>query len=227
MTAPVRPGGTAPHVVVDDVDRPVLSEPDFHHLARVRRLRAGDPVSVTDGRGSWRWCEFDTGELRVVTDVVTDPEPTPRLLIGFALVKGEKPELVVQKLTEIGVDDIVLFIAERSVVKWDGAKAEKNLERLKVVAREASMQSRRTWLPTVHPVRQFAEVAVTGSVRADLGGAALDATVTSVLIGPEGGWSEAERSTLPAIDLGENVLRAETAAIVAAVRLVALRGATR
>lgn len=221
-----RPGGTAPHVIVVDVDHPELGETDRHHLGRVRRLRNGDALTVTDGAGRWRWCEFGDA-LVVTTDVVIDPAPTPRLSVGFALVKGEKPELVVQKLTEIGIDDIIPFVAERSVVKWDDSKAERNHERLIAVAREAAMQSRRTWLPTVHPVRSFGELVAAGTVRADLGGAPIEPSCTSVLIGPEGGWSEAERAALPAVDLAENVLRAETAAIVAAARMVALRGATR
>ena len=221
-----RPGGTAPHVIVPDVDHPVLSEADRHHLGRVRRLRDGDPLTVTDGAGRWRWCEFGEA-LSTSSEVVVDPAPEPRLTVGFALVKGEKPELVVQKLTEIGIDDIIPFVAERSVVKWDESKAERNHERLIAVAREASMQSRRTWLPTVHPVRTYVELIASGTVRADLGGVPIDASCTSVLIGPEGGWSDAERAALPSIELAENVLRAETAAIVAAARMVALRGTTR
>ena len=223
MSAPPRPGGVAPHVLVDDVERPVISDADRHHLAKVRRLRSGDALTITDGRGCWRWCAW--GEVvEVTSEVVVDPEPAPRLLVGFALVKGEKPELVVQKLTEIGIDDIVPFEAERSVVRWDADKAARNIERLRSVAREAVQQSRRTWMPTVHPVRTFAECAAMGARRADLGGAVIDDACTAVLIGPEGGWSDAERSAVPAVGLGANVLRAETAAIVAGALLVASRG---
>ena len=80
------------------------------------------------------------------------------LTIGFALTKGDKPELVVQKLTELGVDRIVPFVAERSVVRWDDDKAARNVERWRAIAREAAAQAHRPWLPEVAEVRPFAEV---------------------------------------------------------------------
>jgi 16S rRNA (uracil1498-N3)-methyltransferase len=203
---------------------PELADTDRHHLERVRRLRAGDPVSVTDGAGRWRWCRF--GEvLEVAGQVEADPAPAPPITLAFALVKGERPELVVQKLTELGVDRIVPFLAERSVVRWDPDKAGRNLERLRRVALEAAMQSRRTWLPEVAEVATFDEVvALPGAAGADLDGAAPGLDRPVLLVGPEGGWSPAERAALPrAMGLGPAVLRAETAAITGAALLCALR----
>jgi 16S rRNA (uracil1498-N3)-methyltransferase len=221
---PEKPGGTAPHVIVGEIDHPVMCAEDVHHLANVRRLRDGDLVSATDGRGSWRWCAFEDAALTVVGDVSTEPEPSPKLTVGFALVKGSKPELVVQKLSELGIDTIIPFIAERSVVRWDDAKTERQGERLTKVAREASMQSRRVWLPTVAPVARLSDlVSLEGSVRADRDGSALCSANTTVLIGPEGGWSPAEADMTPVVGLGRTVLRAETAAIAAATLMVALR----
>jgi 16S rRNA (uracil1498-N3)-methyltransferase len=221
---PEKPGGTAPHVIVDEIDHPVLCAEDVHHLAKVRRLRNGDLVSATDGRGSWRWCAFENASLAVVGDISVEPEPSPRLTVGFALVKGSKPELVVQKLSELGIDTIIPFIAERSVVRWDDAKTERQGERLTKVAREASMQSRRVWLPTVAPVARLSDlISSEGVVRADRDGRALSSADTTVLIGPEGGWSPAEADTTSVVGLGHTVLRAETAAIAAATLMVALR----
>jgi len=221
---PEKPGGTAPHVIVDEIDDPIMCAEDVHHLAKVRRVRNGDLVSATDGRGSWRWCAFENASLSVVGDISVEPEPSPRLTVGFALVKGGKPELVVQKLTELGIDSIIPFIAERSVVRWDDVKTERQGERLTKVAREASMQSRRVWLPTVAPVARLSDlVSLEGVVRADRDGRALSSTNTTVLIGPEGGWSPAEADTTPGVGLGRTVLRAETAAIAAATLMVALR----
>jgi 16S rRNA (uracil1498-N3)-methyltransferase len=221
---PEKPGGTAPHVIVGEIDHPVMCAEDVHHLANVRRLRDGDLVSATDGRGSWRWCAFEDAALTVVGDISTEPEPRPKLTVGFALVKGSKPELVVQKLSELGIDTIIPFIAERSVVRWDDAKTERQGERLTKVAREASMQSRRVWLPTVAPVARLSDlVSFEGSVRADRDGSALCSANTTVLIGPEGGWSPAEADMTPVVGLGRTVLRAETAAIAAATLMVALR----
>lgn len=221
---PEQPGGTAPHVIVDEINHPILSAEDLHHLLKVRRLRDGDLVSATDGSGSWRWCVFTNESVEVVGEVAHQPEPDPRLIVGFALVKGSKPELVVQKLTELGIDTIIPFLAERSVVRWDDAKTERQGERLTKVAREAAMQSRRLWLPTVTPVAQLKDLVNTaGVVRADRNGSQLTSTNTTVLIGPEGGWSTAESEMTPAVGLGHNVLRAETAAIAAATMMVALR----
>jgi 16S rRNA (uracil1498-N3)-methyltransferase len=211
------------HAFVDDVAQPVLHDDDRHHLARVLRLRAGDELTVSDGRGAWRLCRFGD-ELEPVGDVTVDEQPRPALTIGFALVKGVKPELVVQKLTELGIDRIVPFVAVRSVVRWDDARADKAHTRLEVVAREAAMQSRRVWLPTVEPVATFADVAVDGAALCERGGAPPSLATPVVLVGPEGGWAPEERAAgLPTVALGPNVLRAETAAIAAATLLTALR----
>ena len=221
---PDAPGGSLPHVLVDDIADPAVEEEDRHHLARVLRLRSGDPLSVADGRGSWRWCVFDGDAIEPLSEVCFVEEPTPRLTVGFALIKGSKPEFVVQKLTELGLDSIVPFVAERSVVRWDESKIERMNLRLQRIGREACMQSRRVWLPEIGPVRRFVELTGVGGVaRADRGGQPLTAAHTFVLIGPEGGWSEAEDIDGPVVGLGPNVLRAETAAVAAAALMVALR----
>lgn len=221
---PEKPGGTAPHVIVDKIDHPVMCAEDIHHLSKVRRLRNGDLVSATDGCGSWRWCVYEDAALKVVGEIASESEPSPKLTVGFALVKGSKPELVVQKLTELGIDTIIPFIAERSVVRWDDAKTERQGERLTKVARDASMQSRRVWLPTVAPVARLSDlVSFEGVVRADRDGDTLSSINTTVLIGPEGGWSAAEADSTTVVGLGRTVLRAETAAIAAATLMVALR----
>ena len=100
---PEVPGGTAPHVIVADVASPNLEADDRHHLERVLRLRLGASVSVTDGAGAWRWCRFGP-DLLIDGEIECVPAPTPMITVAFALVKGQKPELVVQKLTELGVD---------------------------------------------------------------------------------------------------------------------------
>lgn len=224
MGHPDRPGGTAPHAVVPDVERPQLTAEDRHHLGRVRRLRDGDLLSVTDGAGRWRWCRFGAA-LDPVGEVVVEPAPAPALTIAFALVKGERPELVVQKLTELGVDRIVPFVADRSVVRWEGEREARNLERLRRIAREAACQSRRVWLPEVADVAPFSAVAaLPGAVRADREGAAPSLARPTVLVGPEGGWSVEEVAAVPAaVALGPLVLRAETASVGAAGLLAALR----
>ena len=217
-------GRDGPHVFVADVEHPELADDDRHHLARVLRLRPGDPLTVCDGEGRWRVCRMGPA-VEPAGDVVVVPEPSRPLTVAAALVKGERPELVVQKLTELGIDRVALFAAERSVVRWDERRAARQLDRLRRVSREAAMQSRRVRVPSVELLDGFAAAAtLDGAVMADRSGALVDRTVSTVLVGPEGGWSETERAVgLPTLRLADGVLRAETAAIAAGVLLSAQR----
>lgn len=219
------PSGGGPLVFVADLDAPVLADDDRHHLGRVRRLRAGDAIVLADGDGRWRPARFTAADPEPTGAVTREPVAAPPVGVAFALVKGGRPELAVQKLTELGVDHLHPFVAARSVVRWDQARAESGHARLARVAREAAMQSRRATVPTVHPVASFADVAaLPGACRADRGGAPVTLEHPVVLVGPEGGWDERERlADLPVVGLGTGVLRAETAAIAAGVVLASLR----
>lgn len=217
--------GGCPHVFVADLGAPELDEDDHHHLARVLRVRDGDPITISDGRGRWRPAQFAPAP-EPVGDVVEVPAPASPVAVAFAVVKGGRPELIVQKLTEIGVDRIVGYTAERSVVRWDRDRAARNHERWQRIAREASMQSRRCRLPVVEPVSVFADLArEPGARRCEPGAPLVRVAVPLLVIGPEGGFSENERALLPAeaVGLGPNVLRTETAAMVAAALAVARR----
>ena len=212
-----------PHVFVADLDRPELAEHDRHHLAKALRLRPGDALTVSDGQGRWRPARFGP-TVEPDGDVVVVPAPTPALTVGLAPVKGQRPEWAVQKLTELGVDAIWMLVAERSVVRWEGKAG--TAERLERVVREAAMQSRRCHLPEVRLGVTMAEATAGGDVvaLADPGGAPPSLARPVVLVGPEGGWSDAERAAAPArVDLGPTILRAETAAVAAGALLVALR----
>jgi 16S rRNA (uracil1498-N3)-methyltransferase len=213
-------------VFVADLAAPALDDADRHHLERVLRLRRGDAIEAADGEGGHRPCRLTAGAaLEPAGDVVQDPRPTPVLTLAFALTKGARPELAVQKLTELGVDRIVPFAAARSVARWDGDRAARHVERLRRVAREAAMQAHRPRLPVVDELRTFAEVAAwPGAALADLGGEGPTLAHATVLVGPEGGWSAEERAAgLPAVGLGPHVLRAETAAVAAGAALCLLR----
>lgn len=225
------PAGLTPvsaraHVFVTDLGRPVLGAADRHHLTRVLRLPPGSEVTAADGAGRWRPCRLTGGDtLAVDGPEVVDARPEPPLTVAFALVKGDRPELVVQKLTELGVDSIEPFVAARSVVRWDATKAIRQADRMKDIARQAAMQCRRTRLPAVAPVATFGDVAAhDGAALADADGEAPTLGHPVLLVGPEGGWTPAERSSgLPIVRLGGHVLRAETAAIAAGVLMTALR----
>lgn len=234
--APHRAGAAA-HVVVADLGDPagpVLDPAALHHLARVLRLRSGQIVCAADGVGGWLRCSFDGTERLVPTgDGGRAPAPTTPVTVAFVPVKGDRPEWVVQKLTELGVDVIVVTSSDRSVVRWDGERADKHLAKLRRVALEATQQCRRLWLPTVEQ-RPLAALFEAGVSLADMGGAPVTADCRSIVVGPEGGWSDQERSfaatasrtsgdSIGPVGLGEHVLRAETAAIAAGVLLTSMR----
>lgn len=218
----------AAQVLVDDLASPTLDRDAAHHLGRVLRLRAGAEVCAADGAGGWRSCTFDGVDgLTPRGPAEQVPRPEPSVTVGFALVKGAKPELVVQKLTELGVDRIVVFAARRSVVRWDAQRSAKQFDRLHRVAAEACAQCRRLWLPRVEP-GELSALLDAGAVAADAGGRPLRRSDRVVLVGPEGGWDEgelcrADGGKVERVALGEHVLRAETAAITAGALLTTLR----
>lgn len=213
---------SAAHVfveVLDARDTILLSRDDAHHLFRVLRLRDRESVTVSDGRGQWRACTVSGNTLIPIGDVVAEPAPTP-LTIVAAIPKGDRAEWMVQKLTELGVSEIVFMHCERSVVRWKGDRGVQQWTRLARVAREASMQSRRVWLPELRGPVEFAEaVALPGAVLADPDGETPDAA-SVVLIGPEGGFTDAERQACSrSMRLAQGILRVETAAVAAAAIL--------
>jgi 16S rRNA (uracil1498-N3)-methyltransferase len=222
----VTPVAARAQVFVDDLDAPVLDDGDEHHLRRVLRLGPGSDVTAGDGGGRWRPCRLVDGPvLEVAGAIVRDPQPEPPITVAFALVKGGRPELVVQKLTELGVDRIVPFVAGRSVVRWDPDRADRHVERWRTIARHAAMQCRRTTLPEVAPVASFRSVAaLPRAALADASGTPPTLDRPVVLIGPEGGWTPEERGEgLPVVRLAAHILRAETAAITAGAVLAGLR----
>ncbi len=215
-----------PMVFVDDLASPELEPGDERHLLKALRLGDGDPVGVSDGMGGWREARIVVSggsvALAPVGAELREPEPVDRITIGFTPVKGERAEWFVQKLTELGVDTIVPLVADRSVVRWDDAKTSKLADRFRVTAREAAMQSRRVWLPTVEAPQPVATRSATAPL-ADPAGRKLASTDRALLVGPEGGWSRSETLDADLVALPGAVLRAETAAVAAGVVLAAAR----
>jgi 16S rRNA (uracil1498-N3)-methyltransferase len=204
------------HLLVDDLDHPELTEEAEHHLTRVLRLRDGRVVTVTDGCGRWRACRLELGSLVVEGDI-RDGADRPSITIAAAVPKGDRVDWMVQKLTELGVARIVLLRCERSVVNWEGERAERQLERLRRISIGALQQSRGVWMPAIQAPVAAAEV-LPQMPAAEPGGDRLAVGATMVAIGPEGGWSESELAAAGGtVDLGPGVLRVETAAVTAAV----------
>lgn len=232
---------TAPHFFCRDVasGRLRISGDDARHAVRSLRLRPGEPITVSDGRGTVaiaRVVEAGDDLVAEVTGRRTVPPAFPRLVVFQALPKSGKLDDVVRKLTEIGVDEIVPWRAARSVVRWDPLKAQAQIARLRAIAREAAMQSRRAWLPEVRDLAAIDDVpagAIVLHEEADLRlGALLPAQAPPLLtlvVGPEGGLAPEEVSGLrdqgaSVGSLGDPILRTETAAMVATALVLGAYG---
>jgi 16S rRNA (uracil1498-N3)-methyltransferase len=224
----------------------ILSAEDAHHAIRSLRLRQGDRFTSSDGRGGLARCRVvrASGLLLEgeVEERVGESRPLPILRVLLSPPKGDRLTWAVQKLTEVGADEIVLVEAARSVRRWKGERAQKAGERAETVAREAAKQSRRRFLPEVRGPLGWGE-ALTEALRdgptivlwehADDGLLGLlpdePPERLGLVVGPEGGISEvaaaaaAEQGALLA-SLGPNVLRTETAAVAAAAVALARYG---
>lgn len=231
----------AAHVVGESTAPQVMVDGDAgHHLRRVLRLRVGESVTVADGAGRWRpYRVADLGDGAVTLDsdgeVEAEPMSVPSITVAFSLTKRDKPDLVVQKLTELGVDRIIPVASDHSVVRWDERQAAAARVRLGRIAREACEQCRRARVPEIAELTTIAALLTEpGLMVAERAGASvLDVDLSEhevgglvVIVGPEGGFSAAEKVLLrdiPGVSLGDHVLRAETAALAVAACLTAQR----
>ncbi|MCB1026890.1 MAG: 16S rRNA (uracil(1498)-N(3))-methyltransferase [Microthrixaceae bacterium] len=229
------PADLVAHALVASVHSPTAGVELTRHLWSSRRLKPGTQISITDGAGSWRLARVGApGVLEPDGEVTVVPAPEP-VTVAFAPVKGERPEWCVQKLTEVGVDRVVVLQTDRSVVRWTGERGRGHLAKLERVAAAALEQCRRVWLPAIvgpFTLDELLDAAGDGGgappvgpwVRADGDGRIPTSRDRSLLIGPEGGFSPRERELVhDSVSLGPHVLRAETAAMVAGAQAVALR----
>jgi 16S rRNA (uracil1498-N3)-methyltransferase len=222
----------------------VLGGDEGRHAATVRRLAPGERVDLTDGAGTMAECVITAarpGELELaVLARRAEPAPAPRLTVVQAIPKGDRGELAVETMTEVGADVIVPWAAQRCVVRWR-EKADKGVARWRSAAVSAAKQSRRAWFPEVTPVAGLAEV--TARVRAASLALLLDpdaelalaaarfpaAGEIVLLVGPEGGIAPEEASVLVGAGatgarLGPTVLRASSAGAVAAALVMSAAG---
>ena len=218
---------------------------EAHHAVAVRRLRVGEPVMLTDGLGRSVTGHVASTGKRVFTltvDSVADlPAPSPSVTVVQAIPKGDRGELAVEVLTEIGVQRIIPWAAARSVAVWKGERADKQLARWRSTAREAAKQARRSWFPEVtdpatteQVIALIAEsdltVVLHEAERSSLGllADAVDESVV-VVVGPEGGLTNEEVKAFAAagahgVRLGPEVLRTSTAGIAAVAALLSRTG---
>ncbi|MFR9791271.1 16S rRNA (uracil(1498)-N(3))-methyltransferase [Streptomyces sp. MB22_4] len=244
---------TAPVFVVPDFtpdgDRFVLDGPEGRHAVSVKRLEAGEEVVLTDGAGRYAVCEVlgSEGKDRLVVrmpEVSEEPAPRPRITVVQALPKGDRGELAVETMTEVGVDAIVPWQAARCITQWRGERGLKALGKWRATAREAGKQSRRVRFPQVAEAATTKQVAAllaeadfAGVLHSDfehasepLATAELPADGDIVLVvGPEGGVSRDELALFEeagakAYVLGPSVMRTSTAGTAAAALLLGRTG---
>jgi 16S rRNA (uracil1498-N3)-methyltransferase len=208
---------SAAHAFVESLESPWLEADDDHHLRRVLRVGVNDEITLSDGHGRWAPARLAPHGAELVGEIIVSAPPARPLTLLSAIPKGDRPEWIVQKLTELGVDRIGFVHCERSVVRWDTERSQRQLERLRRIAREAAMQSRRVWVPELLDVVALSSLDLSTAVLADPSGARELADDRTVVIGPEGGFSAAELSAgAEPVSLGPLVLRVETACLVAA-----------
>ena len=218
-----------------------LRGPEGHHAAVVRRIRTGESVIIADGRGCavrGPVVEVRKQEIDVeVAEVLQSPDRPRRIIVAQALAKGDRSELAIEMLTEVGVDEIWPWQSSRSIVKWAGERGEKSRTKWQACVREATKQSRRFRIPTIGPVidsrrlaDRVAEIDQTLILHEDadrpINEVELIATGSLlIIVGPEGGISGEEVAALTSaggqsVSISDGVLRTSTAGVVAAAAVL-------
>lgn len=211
-------------------DRFALPMSIERQVRAVLRLRDGERIVLLTGDGSEATCRLEDGQCIVEDRRASAGEPRHRLTVVQALLKGDALEQVVQHGTEVGVSAFRLVVTERSVAR---DLSPRRLERLHLIAREAAEQSERGVIPEVHAPVPLREAFAAGSVllleRHDVQRLSQLEPPTTVIIGPEGGFSpvEVEAATASGLELaglGPRVLRSETVAMAVAAAILSRTG---
>jgi 16S rRNA (uracil1498-N3)-methyltransferase len=217
-----------------------ITGPVVHHLRESLRLQRGESLMLTDGRGTRYRVEVASIashaiDTRVVATETMPTRTTPQIVLGQALLKGEKMDWVVQKATELGIDTIVPLETEHSVVKPNAGRIEHQRIRWQRIALEAAQQSERWTIPAVaEPMKlsQFFDQQTSATLKGMLTERTNGLSITHIalpgkahetivlLVGPEGGWTQAEQRLgqergFTALTMGLRILRAETATVAA------------
>ena len=217
----------------------IIEGEDVKHISRVLRCRENDKLEVCDMENNEYICEIkeinkDNILLDIIEKVNIKRESNLKVKLYQGMPKGTKMELILQKLTEIGVDEIVLVQTKRSVTKIDNKKEDKKIERWERIIYEAAKQSKRAKIPKLTGVLTFKEALAdmqnndlnlcpyenerTISIKEAIKDSS--ANTIGIFVGPEGGFEEEEVEKIQEIDgkvvsLGPRILRTETASVVA------------
>ena len=220
---------------IDNHDLVCLSKEDEHHICHVMRMKKGDEIEVVDNAHLFlcRIDVFNPLKVSVIHEIANDVEIKEDITLLFALTKGDKTDLVLQKATELGVKKVALIESERTVVSYENKDIDKKLERFRKIMKEASEQSHRLIVPELLGIYHLKRLPK--ECLSDLNYVAYEKDADqikgafqgldkgksiSILIGPEGGFSIQEIDHLTnqgfiRTSLGKRILRAETAAIYA------------
>ena len=212
---------------------------DVKHISKVLRCKIGEELEVCDSDNNEYICEItnidkSTVELDILEKVDIKRESDLKIKLYQGLPKGPKMEMILQKLTEVGVDEIILVQTKRSVVKVDDKKEDKKIERWERIIYEAAKHSKRGKIPKLRGVLSFKEALVdmqnndfniapyenerTKSIKQAI--KSLDISNIGIFVGPEGGFDESEIQAIEningqSVSLGPRILRTETASVVA------------
>ena len=223
-----------------------LTGEDAAHIAKSLRMKAGEKLTLCTPDGRRHDCEIaavspDAVAVRILHSTVCEQEPTVRVSLYVALMKGDKLDDVIQKAVELGAYEITPFISARCISRPDDKSLIKKQLRWQKIADSAASQSRRGILPKVNPCIDIREIPQAASgcdcalVCYECGGAPLreiipaDAKSVAVITGAEGGFEEEEIGALKAAGvaaatLGKRILRAQTAPIAALCAAMLITG---
>ena len=226
-------------VSTSDLSAPVfnIQGTEAHHALRVRRVREKEKLVVTDGAG--QVCEVEVltlGPGEQITVKVLSKKHKLLVAVAQALAKGDRSELAVESLTEVGVDEIIPWQANRCIVKWDD-KSDKGVEKWKQISRESSKQSRRAYLPEItncldsknliKVFKNYSKIIVLDPDSQVFFTDLVNQITENVLliIGPEGGIEDSElkqfiEAGAITATLGETILRTSTAGGIASAILL-------
>jgi 16S rRNA (uracil1498-N3)-methyltransferase len=220
----------------------VLDGEEARHAVVVKRIRVGERILLTDGAGASVTGVVSAADKTTLTldvDEARRSQPDlPRVVVVQAIPKGDRGELAVEMLTEVGVDEIVPWAASRCVAVWKGDRAAKSLAKWRATARESAKQARRTWFPEVTDMvgtdevaRRLEKASVPVVLHEAASGPLADIPVPGraeivIVVGPEGGISDEELAAFAAVGaepvrLGSSVLRTSTAGVAATAALLA------
>lgn len=217
----------------------VIKDVDAKHISKVLRMQPGDKIQIVSDDGVTAIAEIvslqaDNVVVKCLEKLAESHEPSVKITLAQGLAKGEKMDFIIQKAVEMGVSSIVPVAMEHSVVRLEGAKADKKVERWQKIAEAAAKQSKRDIIPQVQPVQTMQQMLANNDLQHKIiayeceDRLGLKTVLQScdnlqellLIIGPEGGISEfelelARKNGAVPVSLGKRILRAETAGVVA------------